>query len=104
MTRRTRGHEVDGVAMKYVIAAILAWFVYLFLRNRLRRPKVRPRGSPSGHRPPPGEEFLGDTVRDPACGAFLTGELAIKKTVGGEEYYFCSEECFRRFLSERQGG
>jgi YHS domain-containing protein len=88
--------------MKYVVLAILAWFVYLFLRSLLRRPRARPRRDPFDHGTANGEEFQGDAVRDPVCGTFLTEQLALRKTVGGKEYFFCSEECFRRFLSERK--
>ncbi len=35
----------------------------------------------------------GELKRDPVCGTFIPVETAVKKTVGGELVYFCSEAC-----------
>ncbi len=38
-----------------------------------------------------------DMVKDPSCGIFLPRGDAIEKSIGGNRYYFCSEECKNRF-------
>lgn len=35
----------------------------------------------------------GELKRDPVCGTFVPVETAVKKTIGGELVYFCSETC-----------
>jgi len=35
--------------------------------------------------------------RDPVCGIYVSPETKVRKTVGGKEYYFCSESCRDRF-------
>ena len=40
-----------------------------------------------------------DTVRDPVCGMYMDPRLAIRLENGKESFYFCSEECQRKFLA-----
>jgi len=40
-----------------------------------------------------GEEM----VRDPSCGTYLPKGEALRKSVGGKTYYFCSERCRKAF-------
>jgi YHS domain-containing protein len=35
--------------------------------------------------------------KDPVCGTYLAPSSAIRKTVGGVTYYFCSPECRDKF-------
>jgi YHS domain-containing protein len=35
----------------------------------------------------------GELKKDPVCGTFVSTATAMKKTVGGEMVYFCSQEC-----------
>lgn len=54
-------------------------------------------GAPgSGPRPAslPTQEAL---KKDPVCGTFLPASTAVKKTVNGQTYYFCSTECRDKF-------
>jgi len=41
-------------------------------------------------------------VKDEACNTYLPVEEAIKETIEGKEYYFCSEECRKKFLASRK--
>lgn len=38
--------------------------------------------------------------RDPVCGIYVSAETKVRKTVGGKEYYFCSESCRDRFRGQ----
>ena len=40
-------------------------------------------------------------VRDPVCGTFVVQSRARNATRGGEEAFFCSDECRRAWLSRR---
>ena len=49
------------------------------------------------------KERLGnDTVKDPVCGMYMDPRLAIRLEDRKGNYYFCSDECKRRFMSEHQ--
>lgn len=81
-------------ALLYAIVGLIA----LYLLRRFFRPHL-PRGQP-GRRASTGgptEELL---VRDPQCGIYLPREAGIKRTVRGEEHYFCSEECLEAFVNK----
>ncbi len=41
-------------------------------------------------------------VKDPVCQTFIPRQEALKLTKGGQEYFFCSEGCLKRF--QRGGG
>ena len=51
------------------------------------RPGPRPPVAPSG----------GELKKDPVCGTFIAESTALRKTVGGQVYYFCSPECRDKF-------
>jgi len=35
--------------------------------------------------------------KDPVCGTFIAASTSIKKSAGGQTYYFCSAECRDKF-------
>ena len=41
-------------------------------------------------------------VQDPVCETFIPRHEALKLTKNGQEYFFCSEGCLKRF--QRSGG
>jgi YHS domain-containing protein len=41
-------------------------------------------------------------VRDPVCGTFVVQSRALTATTRGETAWFCSEDCRRRWTSERR--
>lgn len=50
---------------------------------------------------PPGKR--GPSVelkKDPVCGIYVSAETRVRKTVGGKEYFFCSESCRDRFQGQ----
>jgi YHS domain-containing protein len=42
-------------------------------------------------------DFGGELVKDPVCGVFVSQATAVKKIVGGQTRYFCSEGCRDKF-------
>ena len=49
------------------------------------------------------EKVIDEMVQDPSCKTYIPRRDAIRKTVQGEEYFFCSKECARKFETERTG-
>ena len=43
--------------------------------------------------PSPPTERLGTLKRDPVCGMHVDIDLAVRREIDGEVYYFCSESC-----------
>ncbi len=39
-------------------------------------------------------------VRDPVCGMFLPVKMAKRLEKNGKVYYFCSDDCMKKFLEE----
>ncbi|MDF2883092.1 MAG: hypothetical protein K0R54_3649 [Clostridiaceae bacterium] len=42
-----------------------------------------------------------DTVKDPVCGMYINPDTAIRETIDGKTYYFCSESCRKEFLRKQ---
>lgn len=45
-------------------------------------------------------EIIDEMVQDPLCDKYIPRREAIRKVIGGKEYFFCSEECASRFMKE----
>lgn len=56
-------------------------------------------GGPVHRRPRPDEPE--ELVQDPVCGTFIPKRDALKFHKDGQDYFFCSEGCLKRF---RRGG
>jgi uncharacterized protein len=54
--------------------------------------------SPSGPQRRPPERGVA-MVRDPVCGTFVIPTPALSLRKGGDEVYFCSEECRNKYRS-----
>jgi YHS domain-containing protein len=50
--------------------------------------------SPGGSVP-----LSGELKKDPSCGTYISAATAIKQTVGGQTYHFCSAECRDKYVA-----
>ncbi len=41
-----------------------------------------------------------ELVEDPYCKTYIPKRSALKKRIAGKEYYFCDQECFKRYLQK----
>jgi YHS domain-containing protein len=41
----------------------------------------------------------GELKKDPSCGTYISAATAIKQTVGGQTYHFCSAECRDKYVA-----
>ena len=46
---------------------------------------------------PAGKITSEDLVKDPQCGTYVPQSEAVKSSIGGEEHFFCSEECRNKY-------
>ncbi|MFZ1504504.1 MAG: YHS domain-containing protein [Nitrospira sp.] len=84
----------------FLISALLVLFYYL-LRRAIR--KVREGGGAVSLREgqAPGKQM----IQDPVCRVFIPRENAIRREIGGQTYFFCSQNCattFERKLTSQQ--
>ena len=43
-----------------------------------------------------------ELVQDPYCQTYVPKRTAVRRRAKGENYYFCSKECLRKFLEENK--
>ena len=48
------------------------------------------------------EKVIDEMVQDPSCKTYIPRRGAIRKVIQGQEYFFCSQECARKFETERE--
>jgi YHS domain-containing protein len=82
--------------------ALLAMFFYFMLRSfflPIRKPGKAPVFKEK--HPEPDTEM----ARDPECGVYIDPRKALVFETGGVTYYFCCEQCLKKFQAKlKQGG
>jgi uncharacterized protein len=79
----------------YAIVAYIVYIVIRFFQNLGR--SLRP-SAPSSAQP----RLSGQMVKDEACGTYISKDEALREVIDGEERFFCSKECRKKFLAERK--
>jgi YHS domain-containing protein len=70
-----------------------AFIIYLaYLVYRLYRAATRARKAPQ-----PPRQIQGVMVKDEMCNTYVPKDEAIREVRNGQEHFFCSEECRRKF-------
>lgn len=81
--------------MRLLLYLILIISIYITINNLIKlgsgkkEEKIRRK---SGH-----SELGSEMVHDLYCNTFIPKESAVKEIVRGRVYYFCSQECFKKF-------
>jgi YHS domain-containing protein len=76
------------VLLFYVVRALLASIIEGF------RSTLSPQ---SAARQPPAVRSGGELKKDPVCGTYVSTSASISRTVHGEVFYFCSQECSDKY-------
>jgi uncharacterized protein len=84
-----------GGLFRFFLYVIVAYVIYVFLRFLFS-----PRRPPRPRRPQ--AQLSGTMVKDEVCNTYLAKDEAILETTDGEEHYFCSQDCLRKFLEQRK--
>jgi len=77
--------------IKIIFYAFIAYMGYLLYRFFRALSKARKPQSSS-------QRLSGAMVKDEFCNTYLPKEDALKEIIEGKEFYFCSDECRRKFL------
>jgi len=80
--------------LRLIIIAAALYLLYRILKGALvqkRRPVDQTRG-----------EIIDELVQDPNCKLYIPSRSSVKKVIEGHTYSFCSEECAKRYLEDRE--
>jgi uncharacterized protein len=80
---------------RLIFYAIAAYLIYKFILYIFA-----PRTGSQSARPP--KKTSGVMVKDEACNTYLPEEEAIREKIDGRDYYFCSNECRQKFISQKK--
>ncbi len=76
----------------FILLILILYYVLHFLIKDM--PSLRKKMS-RGSEP---EEL----VQDPSCQTYIPKRSAVKKRITGRDYYFCSQECLKRYLQKEK--
>jgi uncharacterized protein len=79
--------------LKLLLFGVLAYFVFRFIQ-KVRLSGGRDRGN-TGSGP------VDEMVQDPNCLTYIPKGSAIRKSMGGETYFFCSQKCVDEFQRKK---
>lgn len=81
--------------IRFIVLGIASYFVFKLAQKLVAHFFSR---QISGSAPQP--EVTGDElVQDPVCKVFVVRRNALKYTKNGEDFFFCSEGCRKKFLT-----
>ena len=83
------------IMARFILFVLLLLLFYLILYYLIKDMAVRRK---KWSREPEPEEL----VEDPYCQTYVPKRTAVRKRIKGENYYFCSKECLRKFLEKRK--
>jgi YHS domain-containing protein len=80
---------------RLLLIAVLLVILYFLIRSAIR--ELSRQGK---------ERTIGDPkqmVQDPVCRAFVPKGSAVTEDIGGQTYYFCSQNCAQTFRKQLAG-
>jgi uncharacterized protein len=86
---------VEGMLVKYLVYALLAYVMYMIIRFFSSLSKGSKQVSTR-------QKTSGTMVKDETCNTYLPKDEAIRETYQGQEYFFCSQECRQKFLQTKK--
>lgn len=79
--------------LRLLLLLLLVWLIWLWLRG----PRLRQRREQDLHQ---GQEL----VQDPQCGTYVAKDKALRRNIGGHQWYFCSRDCYQAFRQRWKQG
>jgi len=79
-----------GRFLFFILLILLLYYILDFLIRgipHLKR-KIRRESEPE------------ELVQDPCCHTYVPKRSAVKKKIGGSLFYFCNEECWKRYVNK----
>ena len=84
----------------FFVEFLFPLLLFLILRSLVSNFLSRSRrsGAAPKTRQAPRAQTLGELKRDPVCGTYVSTAASLSRTINGEVFYFCSQECKERYL------
>ncbi len=81
--------------LKYLAYGLLAYIIYIIFRffstlKKSQNPVI------------PKQKTSGIMVKDETCNTYLSKDEAIREMYQGQEYFFCSQACRKKFLETKK--
>jgi uncharacterized protein len=91
--------------LRYFLYIIVGYLIYKVIRMGLSESKKFESKSNNKYKyASSGKVNGGEMVKDPMCNTYIPKKNAIKDTIKGETYYFCSRECRDNFANKLKNG
>jgi YHS domain-containing protein len=87
-----------GFFLRILIFVYALWLLRRLIGYVVGERKRRPGSNAPGTRPEPASH----TVKDPICGMYMDPRLAMRVDNGKGSFFFCSNECKEKYLSQSQ--
>ena len=85
--------------LRIIILAVLVYIGYRLLKSSFT--KGRSQNKSASGNPPTGGRITDVLVEDPVCGKLVPQGQSHKVQRDGQTYYFCSEDCSKKFASQK---
>jgi uncharacterized protein len=83
--------------LRLIIFVILCYILYRLVKSLALPSPKKPGKSPIRS----SETITDEMVMDPNCHVYIPKREAIKAKIAGETIYFCSKECKKKYLKEK---
>jgi len=80
--------------MRIIIYIVLVYLLYRILKGFFSKSKGIEKGGSGG--------VIDEMVQDPICETYIPRRDSQKRVIGGNEYFFCSDECASKFELENK--
>jgi YHS domain-containing protein len=80
--------------MRLFIYIILAYVFYRIAKGLFKPRPEAVHGQKTG-------DVIDEMVQDPVCDTYVPRRDAVKRSINGQEVYFCSKECADKFDAEK---
>ena len=75
--------------LRIIISCLIAYLTYRIIKALLL-PKPRPMDKETG-------KVIDEMIQDSFCEKYVPRREAVRRTIDGKEYFFCSESCADQF-------
>jgi len=86
-----------------MISILFRILVLVFILWLFRRFFAAFTGAQKQAKPKDSNSTVNHMVKDPVCGMYMDARLAVRHESRKKAFYFCSEECKKKFLSKSAG-
>jgi YHS domain-containing protein len=83
---------------KIFVFIILFYIIYKIVKTVQQSKLEKNKNDQFKSSPPSGGE---DLIEDPVCHTYVPLSQAYKKEISGKKYYFCSQQCSDKYVTEK---